>query len=312
MFFILPLLPAFAAFAVSIGEAVGIGAGLVGIGAGVKGSVDYRKAKTMRKNAHNRHQTALSLIRRKTKAVQKRFEDFGRLKLEAYTGIIKEAADRLSRFRNIDLSPFRDTQVEHISFFSHELDGLNESCVKASDVLSCLAIGVNTAANDRFPYKDAPPMTQTIGAFGLAKRPIEGLPNISYAAIAMTGLTWGISGSVAKTQARATAAQLSCETEKLESVLAGYKALLDRIEEGEHMIASLTEKLRIVLASLSLAPMPATDEAPPEMTAHIEAAISLVRALKQAIETDVCGGNGLLTVESGVAFKKSKKEYAHV
>jgi hypothetical protein len=312
MFFIVPLLPAFAALAVSIGEAVGIGAGLIGIGAGIKGSADYHQAKTLREDAYNHYQTMEARIRRETRAVQKRLEDFSRLKLETYTGIIKEAAGVLSRFRNIDLSSFRDIQIEHISFFTRELNDLEKSCIKASDVLSCLSAGVNTAVHDRFPYKRMPPLIQTAGLFGGAKPSISGLPDISYAALAMAGLTWGISGGKAKTLARASAAQLSCETEKMESVLAGCTALLERIGEGEHLIASLTEKLRIVLTFLQSSSAPVTNEASPETAAYIETAVSLTRALKQVIETDVCGGDGLLTAESGIVFSKIKKEYAHV
>jgi hypothetical protein len=128
----------------------------------------------------------------------------------------------------------------------------------------------------------------------------------------MAGLSWGISGATAKTQAHMTAAQLSCKTEKLKSVLVGYTTLLGRIGEGEHLIASLTEKLLMILSSLNSAPMLPQDETSPETTAFIETAISLVRALKQVIETDVCDGNGFLIAKSGVVFNKIKKEYAHV
>jgi hypothetical protein len=44
----------------------------------------------------------------------------------------------------------------------------------------------------------------------------------------------------------------------------------------------------------------------------VETAFSLARALKQAIETDLCDGNGFPTAESRVVFKKIKKEHSHV
>jgi hypothetical protein len=290
MFFVLPLLPAFAALAVSIGEAVNMGAGLIGIGAAVKGSADYRKAKTLQEDAYTRYQSMAARIQQSTKTVQKKLEDFGRLKLETYTGIIKEAAELLSRFKTVTVSSFKDIQVEHLSFFTHELDDLKTSFIKASDILSCLSAGINTAVHGRFPYEDTPPLTQTIGAFGFKKPPISGIPHIPYAALTVAGLSWGISGNMSKTRARAAAARLSCETEKLKPVLTGYKALCDRVDEGGSLIAVLTEKLRAVLGCLQSVPIPVTNETPPETAAYIETAVSLTRALKQVIETDVCGG----------------------
>jgi hypothetical protein len=312
MFFIVPLLSAFAALTVSIGEAIGIGAGLMGIGAGIKGSTDYHQAKTLQEDAYNRYQTMIRRIHRETKIVQDRLDGFSILRLETYTGIIREAAEVLSQFKNIDLSSFKDIQVEHISFLTHELDTLNASFITASDVLSCLSIGVNAAVYDRFPYKDTPSLVAATGDLDFTKVPVSGLPRIPYAALAMAGLSWGISGNTAKTQARAEAAKLSCETERLESVIAGYKALLERVDEGEHLIASLTEKLRAVLGSLQSVPLPVTDNTSSATAIYLETTISLTRALKQVIEADVCTGNGFLTRESGIVFNKIRKEYAHV
>ncbi|MDR2476165.1 MAG: hypothetical protein LBD18_00055 [Treponema sp.] len=116
-------------------------------------------------------------INRKAREAQNQLESFGLLKLRTYTGIIGEAVETLSRFISVDLSAFKDIQVERIRFFSNELVGLKNSVVKASYVLSCLAVGVTTAVNDRFPYKDTPPIFKTIGAFGL-KIPANDLPNI--------------------------------------------------------------------------------------------------------------------------------------
>jgi hypothetical protein len=306
MFFLLPLLPAFAAATVSIGEAVGIGASLVGIGAAVKGAVDYNQAALLRKTANGEYQAMVLKIKRKARAVQNRFADFGMLKLRTYTGVMRKAVDVLSRFKTISLSPFTDMRVEHIAFLKNDLAPLEMSCVKAGDVLSCLSIGVNTAVNDRFPYKDTPPVIQTIGAFGMKSFPGNGLPRIPYAAIAMAGVSWGISGSTAKSAAEADAASLSGETEKMKTVLAGFKAVAGRIAEGESLIMTLAGKLNAVLETLG-----SSEKEPvhPSVVLRVEAAVSLTRALKQVIETDVCVGNGMLNAQSGVIFRKIKKEY---
>jgi hypothetical protein len=198
MVFPLSLLPAFAAATVSIGEALGIGAGVIGIGAAVKGTADYHRAKTIQENAGAGYQKAVRRVERKAMEAQKKLEDFGPLKLRTYTGVISEAAELLSNFINVSLSSFKDIQVERIRLFINELSELKEPALKASDALSCLSTGVTTAVNGRFPYKDTPPLFQSIGAFGLKPLPVNGLPPIPYAAIVMAGITWGLSGNAAK------------------------------------------------------------------------------------------------------------------
>jgi hypothetical protein len=43
----------------------------------------------------------------------------------------------------------------------------------------------------------------------------------------------------------------------------------------------------------------------------VDNSVSLIRALKQVIEVDICCGNGLLTPESGIMFYAVRKEYVH-
>jgi hypothetical protein len=305
------LLPVFAAATVSIGEALGIGASIIGIGAAVKGSADYRKAKSIQNNANLEYQAMAERIKRKSKKVQKRLESFGILKLQTYSGIIHEAVELLSQFITVDLSSFKDIEIEDIQLFNTERIALEESVIKASDVLSCLSAGVNTAVHDRFPYKDTPPIFQTVGAFGLKKVTFTGLPHIPaelipHAGITMAGITWGMSGSAAKLQAETNAVYVSREIEEMKPIETGFKALLERIGEGESLINTLTGKLRLLL--MELESLPESEE-----NANLIAnAVSLTRALKQVIEVDICSGNGLLSPESGVLFHTIRKEYVHV
>jgi hypothetical protein len=301
VFFILPV---FSALTVTIGEALGIGAGLMGIGAGIKGSADYKKAKTIQEEACKSYLDMVEQIREKTRSVQNRLEEFAALKLRTYTGIIREAVEILSSFKSIDLSAFRDMQIEHISFLADDPDALKRPAVKASDVLSCVSIGLTTAVNDRIPYKNTPPILKGPGVCAI-KLPSE-LPALPYAALTMAGLSWGISGSAAKIQAENNALHAARAVKRMERTLAGFDALLERIGEGEELIETLAGKLREVLSVL-----PDTPENS-ETLASVETAITLTRTLKQIIETDICTGNGLLNGESGVLFQKIRKEYAHV
>jgi hypothetical protein len=231
------------------------------------------------------------------------------LKRQTYTGVIRDAAETLSRFKTIDLSSFRNMEVEYIAFLKDDAALLETSCVRASDVLSCLSLGVNTAASDRIPYKDSPPILRAAGAFGINGFPGNGMPRIPYAALALAGVSWGLSGSAAKSAAETDAAALSRETKTMQSVLAGFTAMLDRIDEGETLITDLAGKLKKVLETLGAFGKPEDQTVSAAMKVHLETAVSLTRVLKQVIETDICIGNGMLNAQSGVVFHKISKEY---
>jgi hypothetical protein len=92
----------------------------------------------------------------------------------------------------------------------------------------------------------------------------------------------------------------------MKAVLAGFRALLDRVAEGESLIAMLTGKLKAVLETLEESEKETIQTSG---AANIETAIALTRALKQIIETDICAGNGMINAQSGVVFHKIRKEY---
>jgi hypothetical protein len=96
----------------------------------------------------------------------------------------------------------------------------------------------------------------------------------------------------------------------MKSVLTGFKAMLTRIDEGETLISGLTERLRSTLDGLKKIPGVSTKNMNAATLRTIETAVSLTRSLKEIIETDIIGGNGLLTRTSGVLFKKIRKEYS--
>jgi len=72
MFFLLPVLAAQAVAAtVTVGEAIGIGATVFGIGAGVKGAIDFHKAKKLKAEADEEYHEMASRIRRRVMQVKK-------------------------------------------------------------------------------------------------------------------------------------------------------------------------------------------------------------------------------------------------
>ena len=65
------LIPAAAAFTVTVGEAIGIGATVFGIGAGIKGAIDYKKAKKLKAEADEDYQEMAYRIKRRAAKLKK-------------------------------------------------------------------------------------------------------------------------------------------------------------------------------------------------------------------------------------------------
>jgi len=59
------------AIAVTVGEAIGIGATVFGIGAGIKGAIDYQKAKKLKDKADEEYREMATRIRRQAMRIKK-------------------------------------------------------------------------------------------------------------------------------------------------------------------------------------------------------------------------------------------------
>ena len=70
----LPIFAAATAATVTIGEAVGLGAAAIGIGAGIKGAMDYRNAKKLKEEADAEYRAMASRIRRDAARLKKNSE----------------------------------------------------------------------------------------------------------------------------------------------------------------------------------------------------------------------------------------------
>ena len=187
--------------------------------------------------------------------------------------------------------------MESVRFINAEPENLGDTCIKASDVLNCVSVGINTAINDGIPYRNTPVLIKTAGR----------LPSIPYAGITMAGITWGISGSLARSKAREEAVETIIETERMACTLGGLKAIANRIAEGEALLYALSKKLKKSLAALRA--YAATDGGlSEEATKELDTSVRLIISLKNVIETDICNAEGLLTKKSGVVFRKIERE----
>ena len=74
MLFLLPMAAHAAVATMTVGEAIGIGATVFGIGAGIKGAIDYKKAKRLKAEAAQEYMEMVSRIRRQTERVKKNSE----------------------------------------------------------------------------------------------------------------------------------------------------------------------------------------------------------------------------------------------
>jgi len=70
----LPIIAAATAATVTVGELVGIGATVFGIGAGIKGAVDYQKAKKLKEEADAEYREMSTRIRRDAARLKKNSE----------------------------------------------------------------------------------------------------------------------------------------------------------------------------------------------------------------------------------------------
>ena len=208
------------------------------------------------------------------------------------------------------MSAYKAVAVESVRFIGVELENLEKSCIKASDVLSCVSVGISTALNDRIPYKNTPILIETVGAFGVGKTAGR-LPSIPYAGITMAGICWGINGSLAKTKAQEESIEAKIEAERMARVLDALKAIENRVDEGETLLYALSEKLKKSLAALQSLAENGTGLSE-EAVKELDASIRLVKSIKQVIETDICNADGFLTRKSGVVFRKIEKEIKDV
>ncbi|MCL2044743.1 MAG: hypothetical protein FWG89_11460 [Treponema sp.] len=153
-------------------------------------------------------------------------------------------------------------------------------------------------------------MIEIIGASGV-NNTAKGLSAIPYAGITMAGISWGISGSLAKAKAQVTSVDTRIETEQMVSVLDGLKTIDRRVAEGEALLYSLSIKLKKSLDALQSLPVK-EGELSEAAAKEIDTSIRLIKSLKQVIETDICNADGYLTKKSGVIFRKIEQEVTHV
>jgi hypothetical protein len=213
---------------------------------------------------------------------------------------------KLSKYKAIDLSAYKAITVESVRFINAELDNLEKTCIKASDILHCISVGINTALNDSIPYKNTPVLIELVGAFGIGKSTKQ-LPAIPYAGITMAGINWGISGSYAKTAAQEATVEVKIETERMACVLDRLRAVINRVDEGEVLLYALSAKLKKSLDKLQLL-AGENEDLSEEAGKEIDISVRIIKSIKQVIETDICNAEGFLTKKSGIIFRKIEQE----
>ena len=313
MLFALPLLPAFVAAtakAITIAEAISIGTGAIGIGAGIKGAMDYCKANDVQKEAINSYQTLADKVKRKIKIANSKLSSFAKLKQETYFGILKRSAAILSRFKNVYLSAFYNDNPMYVDFGCKGIDEIEKAGIGASDIFSCLFAGISAATQENYPYKSIAPLL-SVGAFGIKNNQFD-LLKLPYGAFMAAGLNWGMSGGKKLTYAKALSKDLDIETQKMSKVLVSIKDFIKHICEGEHLIAVFSSRLEPLLAELENITMPENKLLPLEIINKVETTISLTKALKQILDVDIFSENRKSTREAGILFRSLSEEYSDV
>ena len=217
--------------------------------------------------------------------------------------MIGNAVKILSKYKKIDLSTYKSISIENVRFINTELENLEKTCIQASDVLNCISVGIKTALTDNIPYHNTPALIQIVGLLGFGNI----LKYLPYAGITMAGVTWGISGSLAKSKAEGEAVCIKIEAQRMSGVLYGLKAIESRVDEGEALLYALSKKLKKALDKFKSL-VGKSDELSEDATIELNASIQLIKSIKQVIETDICNAEGFLNRNCGIVFRKIEQE----
>lgn len=293
MFFLIPMLAGAAATAVSAGEVVAGIAGAVGIGSAIKGVIDCKEAKDIRRSAEEKYDGECEKLRKEAKLTQKKAEEFGRMKKELYSGILKKSvlAVAESRLKNDEIN-FNACAArilsKDIGRFEKRLGG--ETVPFASLVRTS---GIQPVMSG---------MMANIGVFG------SGAASLSFVPFALpTMLGIAMKGSRMLVESERFAGTVDVECEHIEEKITLCKALRKRIMEGMKVTKFLSEKLSSCMGQIAENES-AGNVLPEEEKMLFDRTLTVAVALKKVMEAEICRTDGTLISETERYFKKIMQE----
>ncbi|MCR5622914.1 MAG: hypothetical protein K6G18_13830 [Treponema sp.] len=286
MVFLIPVLAGVAASAISAGEVVAGIAGIVGIGAAVKGALDCSQANDIRREAEEKYDDGCERLRAEVLRTQRKAEEFGNMKKKTYSGILKES-------------------VAAVAGSKLKGSGINLNACAAEDLSKDISRFENRFAGEPVPFASLvrtsgvqPIMAGMMANIGVFGSGVAALSFVPYLLPSMLGIA--VKGSRMLVESERFAGTVDVECERIEDKITLCKALRKRIMEGMKVTQFLSEKLSSCMSRF--------DAGKTADDVLLDRTLSIAVALKKVMEAEICRTDGTFIAETERYFKKIMQE----
>lgn len=291
MFFLLPLIPVIGS-AITSAEIISGIVTAVGVGATIKGAVDYHDAKKKETEALEHYELKKSKVNNEVKRVQTSLEKFGSQKLTAYNGVLRQSVNILIEFKNVHLSKLKNGTAGKVQYLNKDMRDFFDVYNKDTDRISMLSKNLNRGINKINASLDL----QRLGAFGMS----GSMLNNSISLLTQS-ISFAVGGSRAKDKAQKVASAVRIERERMEETITLCRNLRKRIAEGSSVLNRLSNDMTHVMEDL------AQDQESSAQESSIEKLLLLSKTMKKVIDIDICTTEGVLLEKAGLLYTEVNK-----
>jgi len=291
MFFLLPLIPVIGS-AITSAEIISGIVTAVGVGATIKGAVDYHDAKKKETEALEHYELKKSKVNNEVKRVQTSLEKFGSQKLTAYNGVLRQSVNILIEFKNVHLSKLKNGTAGKVQYLNKDMRDFFDVYNKDTDRISMLSKKLNSGVNKINASLDL----QRLGAFGMS----GSMLNNSISLLTQS-ISFAVGGSRAKDKAQKVASAVRIERERMEETITLCRNLRKRIAEGSSVLNRLSNDMTHVMKCL------AQDQESSAHESSIEKLLLLSKTMKKVIDIDICTTEGVLLEKAGLLYTEVNK-----
>jgi hypothetical protein len=291
MFFLLPLIPVIGA-AITSAEIISGIVTAVGVGATIKGAVDYHDAKKKETEALEHYELKKSKVNNEVKRVQTSLEKFGSQKLTAYNGVLRQSVNILIEYKNVHLSKLKNGTAGKVQYLNKDMRDFFDVYNKDTDRISMLSKKLNSGVNKINASLDL----QRLGAFGMS----GSMLNNSISLLTQS-ISFAVGGSRAKDKAQKVASAVRIERERMEETITLCRNLRKRIAEGSSVLNRLSNDMTHVMKGL------AQDQESSAHESSIEKLLLLSKTMKRVIDIDICTTEGVLLEKAGLLYTAVNK-----
>lgn len=291
MFFLLPLIPVIGS-AITSAEIISGIVTAVGVGATIKGAVDYHDAKKKETEALEHYELKKSKVNNEVKRVQTSLEKFGSQKLTAYNGVLRQSVNILIEYKNVHLSKLKNGTAGKVQYLNKDMRDFFDVYYKDTDRISMLSKNLNSGINKINASLDL----QRLGAFGMS----GSMLNNSISLLTQS-ISFAVGGSRAKDKAQKVASAVRIERERMEETITLCRNLRKRIAEGSSVLNRLSNDMTHVMEDL------AQDQESSAQESSIEKLLLLSKTMKRVIDIDICTTEGVLLEKAGLLYTAVNK-----